>query len=377
MNEQLRLHRTLVAGDPDGIFRCAVDRLPVDEPVLRSAVAHDGLALLDRVVAVAERAPIRNGALAGLAVALKHGEVDCRRRAAELVPSVCRTGRDVLLFAAAVRSLGGFGRLTRRGLARWYLERPLADLTDEPAVHGWRHRDVLRLCHVRAVEPERRDRLGALARPADLVVHPDHRIRLETQVGGDVGASWPKNGQRRLVALDASMALDCGRVLGEVPKRVAASVGLAAAAAGDEVVAFRRGGWTDAYTEWRTGIVRLGWNKRTALAAALRDLDAADAGPPDPALLVRYAMARKLRVDAFIVLAAGAPWTPSDVRRRALEAYRRRRPSTSMVVVGLKSGGAGLADGADSSWGIQGFEPSTPAMIGFLAGSGEDNDAVS
>ncbi len=372
----LRLIRTLMAGHPDGIYRSENDRLPVDEPSLRTAAEHDP-DWLDRLVEVSRRAPVRNGALAGLAVALKCGHLDVRRRASMLTPQVCRTGRDLLKFAAGLRQLGGFGRLTRASLARWYLESPLSELVDEPEpVAGWRHRDVLRMCHVKAKEPDRRARIGGLVGSlGSSLGEPDTAFR------------WPAGSSKRLVAIDASSALDRGRILGVRPRVIAARWGLAATAVGDEVVSFRRDGWTDAHTEWRTGVTELSWSHRTPETTAIQDLDPERAAPADPGLVIRYAMMRGLDVSSFVIISARAPWTRPDQHRRTLAAYRRAHreasrptPSTtvagaSLVVVGLKSGGVSLNDANDPiSWGVEGFGPETPEMVAYLAN--ERTDAI-
>ncbi len=355
--ESLMLHRTLVLGRSNGILRCEDDTLPIDEPVLLRAVQKRE-DLLDLVAQLAPRAPTRTGLIAALALALKHRPLGDRRRAAGMAPVVCRDGRELLQLAAALRRLGGFGRLTRKCLAEWYLRRPVSSLRSEAeaSFEGWCHRDVLRLCHPRTDEPARRRALAEMVRPrTNATVAP----RTE-----DV--DWPQGAGRRLIAIDASAAMKFGTVLMERPVQLAARWGLAASASGDAVVTFDRNGWRDPQTRWRTGVAPLPWRPTTTVTAAIEDLGRIDAGPPDPGLLVRYAIAKKIRVDAFVVIGAHPPWMAPDGRRAALVEYRQRWPA-KMIVVGLKSGGERLSDpGDEASWGVEGISPRTPAIVARL-----------
>ena len=358
--EELQLHRILVTGHPDGVVRAGSDELPIDAPVLRNAI-NDAGALLDAVERVAPYAPVRNGVLAAVALALKQGDLSARRRAAAVAPLACGQGRDLLLLAHALRRLGGFGRLTRKALARWYEERPVSAIEAEgnTSANGWRHRDVLRMCHAQANSQERRAAIASLALAEPRVAGDTHRPALR----------WPSSDGRRLIALDASATLECGSLLGERPKRVAARWGLAGAAAGDRLVTFRRCGWRDARTRWRTGIAPLRWTGSTSLRAAESDLASERSGPPDPGLLVRYAQAHRLEVDAFVVVGARFPAARSGEAGQALARYRAwcRRPGT-MVFVGLKPGGHRHNDPSDRrSWGVDGFGVHTPQWVARLA----------
>ena len=355
--ESLMLHRTLVLGRSDGILRCDDDTLPIGEPILRHAV-RERTDLLDLIERLAPRAPTRSGLIAALALALKHRPIGDRRRAARMAPVVCRDGRELLQLAAALRRLGGFGRLTRKCLAEWYLRRPVPSLRSEAeaSFEGWCHRDVLRLCHPRTVEPLRRRAL------AQMVLGRTGNDGAPTAKDID----WPPGAGRRLVAIDASAAMTFGTVLGERPVRWAARWGLAASASGDEVVSFGRRGWRDSQTRWRTGVTPLGWRTSTTITDAVDELGRLEAGPPDPGLLVRYAIAKKIRVDAFVVISAHPPWPDPDGQRAALIEYRQRGPA-KMIVVGLKSGGECLRDPRDeASWGVQGIGPHTPAAVARL-----------
>ena len=357
MTEDLRSWRTLVTGHPDGIFRG--DAVSATQSYLRTSAESDP-DLLDHIRTIAKKAPVRHGALTGLAAGLRFGDVTIRRRAAGIVPEVCRTGSDLLRLAAALRQSGGFGRLTRKALAQWYLTRPVADLASEghDAVDGWTHRDVLRLCHVRAAASPRASELRRLARRS---APPRRR---HDQEPATAGAPTPG---RRLIAIDGSAAM--GGARRQSLLHTAAQWLSETASPKDVVVTFSRSGWRDEATVWRTGIRTLNWPRLTAPAQAVAQIEAARASPPDPGLLVRFALARSLRVDAFVVLAAHAPWTDAADRRAALEAYRRwRRRRVPMVTVGLKSGGPSLGDTAvPSVWGIEGATEHTLAMTHYLA----------
>ena len=366
MNEELRLQRTLNTGQPDGIYRCDDGNLPITEDTLIRA-ARDTPDFVDRVVAIAEHAPVRGGAIAALALIFKHAPL--RLRAAGVVHRVCRTGEDLLRLAGAIRQLDAWTQATRQVLSQWYLDAPVSTLE---AARGsdmepdGRHAAMLDGHDVRTDDPARQAALARLAAPAPRRVGSrDDRADARTEPA----IRWPVRSRRHLVALDASATLECGSILGWVPKALTAQWGLAAVAAQDEVVAFRQDGWHDEQTRWRTGVCRLDWRATTSLASAVRDLPAYVSGPPDPALLVRYALAQRLKVDAFIIIGARAPWTSPDTWRSALEVYRRDVGASAMVVVGLKAGGPTLADPTDpDSWGVMGFQPETPSMVAYLAG---------
>ena len=81
---------------------------------------------------------------------------DTRARALAAVPTVCRTGTQLFLFAGYVEQFRGWGRGLRRAVGNWYLDKEPDDLAYQLVKYqqrdGWSHRDLLRLAKP---QPER------------------------------------------------------------------------------------------------------------------------------------------------------------------------------------------------------------------------------
>ncbi|AYF73512.1 TROVE domain-containing protein [Nocardia yunnanensis] len=122
----------------------------------------DTAGLVAEIVAVSTsgRAPKPNPALFALAAAASLGDVEGRRTALEALPLVARTGTHLFLFARYIEQFRGWGRCLRRGVARWYTEKSVADLAFQAVEYrqreGWTHRDLLRLSHPETEQDERR-----------------------------------------------------------------------------------------------------------------------------------------------------------------------------------------------------------------------------
>jgi len=162
-----QLDRWLILGSCTPTLYASAKELTLDNlDVVRACIAEDGTRTVRTIVEVSQagRAPKNDQAVFALALCLKEGDLDTRRAAAAEVRSVCRIGTHLFHFIAAVRNLGGMGKLTKRALQSWYLEPELDRLAYQLLKYqrrdGWSHRDVLRLVRPKAGTGTRSELLG-------------------------------------------------------------------------------------------------------------------------------------------------------------------------------------------------------------------------
>jgi len=158
-----RLDRFLILGTEGGTYY-------VKEPkhternlsVVRDCIREDGVRVVNRIVEISQegRAVKNDPAIYALAMCLKAKEsIKTRQAAAGAVPKVCRIGTHLFHFAEAVKSLGGWGRVTHRAFENWYLGLPEQRLALQLAKYqsrdGWSHRDLLRKVRPKPDSPKR------------------------------------------------------------------------------------------------------------------------------------------------------------------------------------------------------------------------------
>ncbi|BDP42483.1 60 kDa SS-A/Ro ribonucleoprotein [Deinococcus aetherius] len=158
-----RLTRFLVLGTDGGTFYAGERAHTVQATdFVREFVQRDAATAL-RVTLDAvrgNRAPKMDPALLVLALIAKTAPNVADRQAAwNALSEVARTGTMLLHFLAFANALGGWGRLTRRGVARVYEDAPLERLAlwavKYKARDGWHMRDALRLAHPRTTDEAR------------------------------------------------------------------------------------------------------------------------------------------------------------------------------------------------------------------------------
>jgi 60 kDa SS-A/Ro ribonucleoprotein len=159
-----RLRRFLTLGTDGGTYYVGAGELTRDNAAVVFHLAETNHpALLMELVSVSQggRAPRQNPAIFALAVAASVGSDEDRRNALTYLPSVCRTGTHLFLFARYVEQFRGWGRGLRRAVADWYLTPEVDALTYQAVKYrqreGWSHRDLLRLSHPKSDERARRD----------------------------------------------------------------------------------------------------------------------------------------------------------------------------------------------------------------------------
>lgn len=155
-----RLDSFLILGAEGGTYYVGERQLTKQNAAcIERCLKLDAKRTIERIadLSISGRAPKQDPAIFALALAAASDSVEARNHALDLMPSVCRTGTDLFKFVAAVKQLRGFGKSLKRGLARWYTERPVDKLVYQVIKYqqrdGWSHRDVLRLTHVVSDDP--------------------------------------------------------------------------------------------------------------------------------------------------------------------------------------------------------------------------------
>lgn len=157
------LRRFLITGSDSPIMHSGpsvalfADNIP---PCVESCISSDGLGVL-RLLRDAGSECNQDAKLFAYAAAFSIGDELTRKEAREQFPALVITAPQLFRFLSYARGMRGWGRGLRRAVAEWYTSkqpRTLAyQLTTYPAGHGFTHRDVLRLAHVKPDSGEMSD----------------------------------------------------------------------------------------------------------------------------------------------------------------------------------------------------------------------------
>ncbi|WP_412029845.1 RNA-binding protein Rsr [Deinococcus yunweiensis] len=163
LSDEARLTRFLILGADGGTFY-ATERAHTLQATefVKTFVQVDAATALRVTLDVirANRAPKADPALLVLALIAKTAPDAAHRKAAwDALPEVARTGTMLLHFLAFADALGGWGRLTRQGVARVYEDAPLDKLAlwavKYKARDGWSQADALRKAHPKTTDAGR------------------------------------------------------------------------------------------------------------------------------------------------------------------------------------------------------------------------------
>lgn len=163
LGDEGRLTRFLVLGTEGGTLYAGERAHTVQATdFVRELVSRDASLALRVTLDVVRgnRAPKPDPALLVLALIAKTApDVADRKAAWNALPEVARTGTMLLHFLAFADSLGGWGRLTRRGVANVYETLPVEKLAlwavKYKARDGWAQADALRLSHPKTTDAGR------------------------------------------------------------------------------------------------------------------------------------------------------------------------------------------------------------------------------
>lgn len=149
-----RLDRFLILGTDGGTYYVSERTLTLHNArVVEELLAVDGPRIVRRIVELRDsnRLPRLGPAIFALALAMKRGDLETRRAAADAVPAIARTHTQLFQLATAVQAFGGWGRATKRAFARWYTDQDAAKVAYQAVKYqhreGWSGRDVLRKAH--------------------------------------------------------------------------------------------------------------------------------------------------------------------------------------------------------------------------------------
>lgn len=215
LSDAARLTRFLVLGTGGSTFYAGAKAHTVQATdFVRELVQRDA-ALALRVtldVARAGRAPKPDPALLVLALIAKTAPSVLDRQAAwKALPELARTGTMLLHFLAFTRALGGWGRLTRRGVANVYetlsAEKLALWAVKYKSRDGWAQADALRLAHPKTDDPVRNAVLKFMV-SGQLGVENDTAPALRVIEGHLLAQTAQSDGQAARLMLDYGVPME-------------------------------------------------------------------------------------------------------------------------------------------------------------------------
>ena len=175
-------------------------------------------------------------------------------------------------------------------------------------------------------------------------------------------------GKRLLLALDVSGSMAGGGVAGSslTPREASAAMALMTAAteASTHIVGFSASGRGATYTRDAV-LTPLPLSPSMRLDQAVRAVSDLPFGGTDCGLPMRYALQRRLPVEAFVVYTDSETWAGPVHPAQALREYRAATGiAAKLVVVGMVSNGFSIADPDDAGMlDVVGFDAAAPAVI--------------
>jgi len=154
INNWKKLERFLVLGTEGGTYYVGEKKLTRDncETVIK-LIGIDGKRVVDTVIAISDagRSSDNDPALFTLALCVSLGDLETRKYAITNLDKVARIGTHLFHFAQFVSQFRGWGKLLRKGIANWYLNKDIDKLVFQLLKYqqrdGWSHKDLIRLTH--------------------------------------------------------------------------------------------------------------------------------------------------------------------------------------------------------------------------------------
>lgn len=148
------MQRFLILGTEGGTYYVGEAKLTKDAcKNVEKCIAKNGKRAVDLIVEISKegRAANNDAAIFALALAASCDSLKTRKYALANLSQVCRIGTHLFHFIKFVKTMRGFGRSLREGIAKWYTHKSLDQLAYQMLKYqqrdGWSHRDVLRQCH--------------------------------------------------------------------------------------------------------------------------------------------------------------------------------------------------------------------------------------
>lgn len=174
-----QLERFLILGTESGTYYSTEHDLTKEAiAVLRSCIAENAMKVVVMIVSMRRhnRAPKMSPLLFSLAQVCKEAELqENRAYAYSVVNDLCWTATQLFEWVKYIRFFGGFGRGFRRAVSAWYhqpIEKISLQVAKYRSRHGWTHRDLLRVSHVKPNN-------GHLQSLLEKVVYPE-RLRADS-----------------------------------------------------------------------------------------------------------------------------------------------------------------------------------------------------
>jgi len=190
----------------------------------------------------------------------------------------------------------------------------------------------------------------------------------------------PATGKRWTIAVDVSGSMDGGAIAGVpglTPRVAAGALALLTASIERDytVVAFTaaKGGFGGQWGGGDPGLTPLTISPRQRLDDVTRAMAALPMGGTDCSLPIRWATARRLETDVFMVLTDNETWAGSIHPAEALREYRRKvNPAAKLVVAGMVANDFSIADPNDAGMlDVVGFDTAAPTVIADFATGGQ------
>lgn len=158
------LERFLILGTEGGTYYVNQKDLTYQNAYnVLKLIAEDGKRVVDLVVDISDkgRAAKNDAALFVLALAIKKGDVETRRYAAEKLSSVARIGTHLFTFLHYSQAFGGYGRVINNAVSKWYLDKSIKNaalqivkyqsrtVIEGKANTAWSHADAIRQSHIK------------------------------------------------------------------------------------------------------------------------------------------------------------------------------------------------------------------------------------
>ena len=146
------LERFLMLGTEGGTFYVSEKKLTKDNATnVMACIKENGMGAVNEAVRVSHQglAHRNDQALFVVALAISHGDEETRRYAAQMLPSVARTGTHLFQFVDMATSMRGWGSLLKSAVRSWYQRLPVQDIAFQATKYaqrdGWSQLDVMRL----------------------------------------------------------------------------------------------------------------------------------------------------------------------------------------------------------------------------------------
>lgn len=175
LDEWSYLDRFLILGSEKNSYYASAQSLTVKAAAnVMKLIEQDAVRVVNRIVEISDagRAPKNDSAIFALALVAVYANQEGRQLAYQALPKVCRIGTHLFQFVEVLNQLGKWNSLAKKGIANWYNAKSLDSVTYQILKYqnrnGWRHRDVLRLAHVKPDGVQRSSVYGwaAQAKPA-------------------------------------------------------------------------------------------------------------------------------------------------------------------------------------------------------------------